>query len=206
LRGKLPGMPKLSYANVVSTICLFLLLGGAAVAATVLPKNSVGTKQLKNKSVTTAKIKDGAVTGSKVQVSSLGTVPSAASAASANSANTAATAANANALGGQPASAYAGTNLVRSATVAADGPLISSLSSGISTSQLSLTGTGLYCFHGLNPAPITAVVSTSIPVPAEQGATASVEVDPTNTECQVEVNTYDNKGADHREPFSVIIR
>jgi hypothetical protein len=37
---------RLTYANVVSTLCLFLLLGGEAYAATQLPKNSVGTKQL----------------------------------------------------------------------------------------------------------------------------------------------------------------
>jgi hypothetical protein len=47
----------LTYANVVSTICLFLVLGGgAAVAMTVLPKNSVGTKQLKRGAVTPAKL------------------------------------------------------------------------------------------------------------------------------------------------------
>ena len=34
--------PRLSYANVVSTLCLFLLLGGGAYAATKLAKNSVG--------------------------------------------------------------------------------------------------------------------------------------------------------------------
>lgn len=39
---------RLSYANVMSTIAVFLVLGGgAAFAATQLPKNSVGTKQLK---------------------------------------------------------------------------------------------------------------------------------------------------------------
>ncbi len=50
--------PKLSYANVVSTICLFLLLGGgAAVAATQqLAKNSVGPRQLKKGAVTPAKL------------------------------------------------------------------------------------------------------------------------------------------------------
>jgi hypothetical protein len=59
--------PKLSYANVVSTLCLFLLLaGGAAYAASHLAKNSVGSKQLKKNSVTTAKIKNGAVTGPKI--------------------------------------------------------------------------------------------------------------------------------------------
>jgi hypothetical protein len=48
---------RLTYANVVSTICLFLLLGGgAAFAATQLPKNSVGAKQLRNGAVTQAKI------------------------------------------------------------------------------------------------------------------------------------------------------
>jgi collagen triple helix repeat protein len=48
---------RLSYANVVSTICLFLVLGGgAAFAATQLPKNSVGTRQLKSAAVTPAKL------------------------------------------------------------------------------------------------------------------------------------------------------
>ncbi len=45
---------KLTYANVMSTIAVFLLLGGgAAFAASKLAKNSVGTKQIKNGSVTT---------------------------------------------------------------------------------------------------------------------------------------------------------
>ena len=49
---------KLSYANVISTLCLFMLLGGGAYAASRLPaKNSVGAKQLKNGAVTGAKIK-----------------------------------------------------------------------------------------------------------------------------------------------------
>ncbi|MBS1882490.1 MAG: hypothetical protein JSS97_05980, partial [Actinobacteria bacterium] len=39
---------KLTYSNVVSTLCLCLLLGGGtAYAATHLPRNSVGTKQIK---------------------------------------------------------------------------------------------------------------------------------------------------------------
>jgi hypothetical protein len=48
---------KLSYANVVSTLCLVLLLGGGtAIAATKLAKNSVGAKQLKKGAVTPAKL------------------------------------------------------------------------------------------------------------------------------------------------------
>lgn len=49
--------PRLSYANVISTLCLFLLLGGgAAFAATQLPKNSVGPKQIKRGAITPAKL------------------------------------------------------------------------------------------------------------------------------------------------------
>lgn len=48
---------KLTYANVVSTLCLFLLLGGgAAFAASQLPKNSVGAKQIKRGAITPAKL------------------------------------------------------------------------------------------------------------------------------------------------------
>jgi hypothetical protein len=57
--------PKLSYANVVATIALFVALGGAAVAAGI-PKNSVGAKQLKRGAVTAAKLKRGAVTSGKI--------------------------------------------------------------------------------------------------------------------------------------------
>jgi Collagen triple helix repeat (20 copies) len=46
----------LTYANVAATLALFLALGGAAYAATQLPKNSVGTNQLRKESVTAAKI------------------------------------------------------------------------------------------------------------------------------------------------------
>ncbi len=58
---------RLTYANVVSTLCLFLVLGGgAAFAAAHLPKNSVGPKQLKKNAVGGAKIKNGAVKSSKL--------------------------------------------------------------------------------------------------------------------------------------------
>lgn len=58
---------RLTYANVMSSIAVFLVLGGgAAFAATQLAKNSVGTKQLKRNAVTAAKIKNGAVTASKL--------------------------------------------------------------------------------------------------------------------------------------------
>jgi hypothetical protein len=61
---------KLSYSNVIATIALFIALGGAAVAAG-LPRNSVGTRQLKRGAVTAAKLHKGAVTSAKLAAKSV---------------------------------------------------------------------------------------------------------------------------------------
>ena len=50
-----------TYANVVSTLCLVLVLGGVAYAAATLPRNSVGTRQLKKGAVTSPKVKNGSL-------------------------------------------------------------------------------------------------------------------------------------------------
>jgi hypothetical protein len=98
---------KLTYANVVATLALFLVLaGGSAFAAKhMLAKNSVGTKQIENNAITGAKIKNGAITGAKIAAGSiggssidrgsLGTVPSATHAATADQATAATTATSA---------------------------------------------------------------------------------------------------------------
>jgi hypothetical protein len=57
---------RLTYANVIATVALFLALGGGAIAAIKIPKKSVGTKQLKAKAVTEGKLGDKAVTNAKL--------------------------------------------------------------------------------------------------------------------------------------------
>jgi hypothetical protein len=94
---------RLTYANVMSSIAVFLMLGGAtafaatkiganqlkansvktgkivkeAVKAGKLAKNAVTTPKLANLAVTTEKIANEAVTGEKANESTFGTVPSA---------------------------------------------------------------------------------------------------------------------------------
>jgi hypothetical protein len=88
----------------MSSIAVFLVLGGATAFAAGLAKNSVGSKQLKKNAVTSAKIKNNAVTnkklkanavtgakvkdaslsGADINLASLGTVPSAENANNAN--------------------------------------------------------------------------------------------------------------------------
>lgn len=48
--------PRLTYANAVASLALFVALGGTGYAATQLAPNSVGTAQLKRGAVTAAKI------------------------------------------------------------------------------------------------------------------------------------------------------
>jgi hypothetical protein len=59
-------LPRLNYANVIATIALFVALGGAAVAAG-LPKNSVGTQQLKRGAVKAVDLRRGSVTSGKIR-------------------------------------------------------------------------------------------------------------------------------------------
>jgi hypothetical protein len=77
---------RLTYANVMATVAVFLALGGGAYAATQLKKNSVGAKQLKANAVTGAKVKDQSLTGKDIKLAKLGTVPSAAHASTADTA------------------------------------------------------------------------------------------------------------------------
>lgn len=102
-----------SPAMIVAIIALIVALSGTAIAAGV-GKNSVGSRQIKAKAVTTNKLANGAVTGAKVRdaslsgadidLSALGTVPSATEAAHAS---------NADAVGGRTASCPASTSLIR---------------------------------------------------------------------------------------------
>jgi len=48
----------LTFANVVSCLALFAALGGVSYAALKLPKNSVGSKQIKANAVRSSKVKD----------------------------------------------------------------------------------------------------------------------------------------------------
>ena len=101
---------RITYANVMSSIAVFLVLGGGAAYAAKkigsneikgnsittgkIKKEAVSASKIKKNAVTTAKIANGAVTGAKLNLGSVGTVPNASHANVADSAN------NANAVNG----------------------------------------------------------------------------------------------------------
>jgi hypothetical protein len=61
----------LTYANVMSSLAVFMLLGGGAYAAAKLPRNSVGTQQIKKGGVRSADLAKGAVGSGAVKDGSL---------------------------------------------------------------------------------------------------------------------------------------
>ena len=78
--------PRLTYANVMATVAVFIALGGSAyafhlgknsVGAKQLKKNAVTTAKIKNEAVTAAKVKEGTLTGAQINASTLGEVPAA---------------------------------------------------------------------------------------------------------------------------------
>jgi len=62
---------RLTYSNTIATLALFVALGGAAVAAG-LPRNSVGTRQLKRRAVTAAKLAPKSVIAGKIGPNAVG--------------------------------------------------------------------------------------------------------------------------------------
>ncbi len=61
--------------NAVAYLALFVALTGTAIAADVLPRNSVGTAQIKKNAVTGKKVKKNTLTGRNIKESSLARVP-----------------------------------------------------------------------------------------------------------------------------------
>jgi hypothetical protein len=101
---------RVTYANVMSSIAVFLVLGGGAayaakkigtneikgnsittgkikknaVTSSKIKKNAITTAKIKNGAVDSSKVKDGSLTGADINASTLGTVPSATTASNVN--------------------------------------------------------------------------------------------------------------------------
>ena len=60
---------RLTYANVIATLALFVALGGSSYAALKLPNGSVGSEQLKKNSVTSVKVRPGTLVTSDFNAS-----------------------------------------------------------------------------------------------------------------------------------------
>jgi hypothetical protein len=189
-----PIRQRLTYANVMSSIAVFLILGGATafaatkIGANQLKANSVKTGKIvkeavtagkiKKKAVTTSKLAKEAVTGAKAKESTFGEVPSAA---------------NANALGGLAASGY--QHALRWAVVSAN-------AGGASVVRGNATGAtrlaaGAYTVSFAADIRQCAYLATLGDVEAGAGQPGEISVEQLNAgnATTVEVRTYNSAGA-----------
>jgi hypothetical protein len=172
---------RLTYANVMSSIAVFLILGGA----TAFAAKKIGSNQLKGNSVTTAKIKKNAVTASKIKQSSITTAKIAKAAVTGGklapgSVNTTKLAAG--------FVAPTAEKLSRFANISVGGTVLAG-SQGIAQANVTHTSTGFYCFSGLTPAPVGGVATIDYSESAKdvtiQFDTGATELCPAGTQAFV---------------------
>ena len=140
-------------AHVIAMLALFLAIGGTGYAALKLPKNSVGSKQIKKNAVTSAKVKNGSLKKADFQAGQLPAGPKGAKGDTGTPGTPGAT--------GAPGTANA------FARVQADGTLEPGSATGTGPAQfkgvdpadIQKPGTGIYCFGGLDKPVASAVVS-----------------------------------------------
>jgi hypothetical protein len=143
-------IPRLSYANVVATLALFIALGGAGYAATQLPKNSVGARQLKRAAVTPAKLSKSSkltLRGPKGESGAIGPQGPRGEAGATGP------------QGPKGEGGPAGSSLAY-ARIDELGKVDASQSQGIGGMAVLSPETGLYCISGLPFAPKSAVATT----------------------------------------------
>ncbi len=164
-----------SPAMVVATVALVIALGGAGYAAVSLPRNSVGTNQLKNFAVTPLKIQNNAIKTNKLRDNAVTTLKIGDGAVnSAKLGDNAVTTLkigdgavnSAKVLDGSllPADVVAGFQIpgmtTAHARIQADGTLEPNQFRNIAQANIEHVATsGVYCFGGLTAVPTSAMVS-----------------------------------------------
>jgi len=148
--------PRLTYANVMSTLAVFAVLGGTAYAATKLPRNSVGANQIKKGAVRSSEVKNGALRLSDFRRGDRPTgLPGRQGPVGPAGAPGAPGAAGA---GGTP-DAYAevrGSGVLESAD-----PGFPAAARNVDQSDITRVADGIYCIEGLPFRPASAIASSS---------------------------------------------
>ncbi len=182
---------KLSYANVMSTLALFVALGGVSYAAVKLPKNSVGAKQLRTDAVTSKKVKDGSLAATDFAA---GQLPAGARGPAGPQ----------GVAGPQGAAGAAGSALAYGDFTAAGAK--QGARKGLEGVTVTKQSAGLYCMSGFQTVPDNVIVSIDATT-TDLGATAQATLDGLS-QCpagyQVEIQTYDSTGKPASEAFYLL--
>jgi hypothetical protein len=157
---------RLTYANAMSSLAVFLILGGA----TAFAAKKIGRNQLRGGSVTTTKIKRNAVTTSKIKKNSVTTTRIAPGAVT----NGKIAAGSVDATKLAPGFvAPTAEKLTHSANISFEGIVLAG-SLGVAQANVIHPSTGFYCFSGLSPAPAGGVATIDY---SEAGEDVEIQFD-----------------------------
>jgi hypothetical protein len=156
----------LTYANVMSSLAVFLVLGGGAAYAA----KKIGSHELRGGAVTTAKIKRNAVTRSKIKAEAISTVKIAKGAVTNGRLADGSVSLEKLAPGFV---APAAEKLSRAANISAAGTVLAG-SSGIVQANVSHPTPGFYCLSGFSPAPLGGAATIDY---SESGETVLAQFD-----------------------------
>lgn len=203
---------RLTYANVMSSLAVFLILGGATafaaikkVGANEIKANSIKTGKIVKEAVTAGKLKKGAVTESRIADGAVTTNKIADNAVTtAKIANDAVTGdkvkestlgavPNSEKLGGLGSTAFVGTSELLWALIDADVGTASVVRSRGATGASS-PGTGRYVVTFNRNITTCGIVATLGDATAETGSPGEISLDQPEGNA-VEVNTYSSAGA-----------
>lgn len=191
---------RLTYANVMSSLAIFLILGGAGALAAKKKTQKIGATQIKASAVTTAKIKNGAVDNTKLKAGAVttekivdGSVTNSkladGSVTTSKIAGDAVTGAQVNesTLGEVPSANSANPNVF--GLVESNGVVNASNSKGLTSPNVNKTGTGVYCIS------ISSFTPRGGQVTAQTGGgAATAEISIGGGGCPVQVSTFTTGG------------
>ncbi len=162
---------RLTYANVMSSIAVFFVLGGATafaatkIGANELKANSIKTGKIVKEAITTSKLKNNSITTGKIANGAVSATQLAAGAVT--SAQLADNSVSGAKLQNGSVSATklvpgfvapVASKLARFANIDENGVVLAG-TAGLSQANVTASGGGFYCFSGLNPAPVGGVAT-----------------------------------------------
>ena len=201
---------RLTYANVMSSLAVFLVLGGAtafaatkiganqlkansvktgkivkeAVTTSKIKNNAVNTGKIADGAVTSAKIADKAVTGAKIDASTVGTVPNATNATNATNAQN--------------------LNGLYFAVVNANGTLARG-SAGVTSDNLGADSYRVFLPAGIDTKNCFFVGSLGGNNPGNNSV-GQISLNPSGTANAIFVSTFDSAGTGAAREFSILVR
>lgn len=147
---------RLSFANVMSIIAVFVALGGTSYAAIKIPKNSVGSAQIKTNGVASSDVKNGSLKKADFKATDLPAGPTGPQGAKGDPGTN-----GTNGSNGAPGTAAAFARVQPNGTLLEALPGFPATSKGLGDTVITNPGAaGTYCFDNMPFPPASAVVAS----------------------------------------------